>query len=92
MDTSRGYAARTIWLALEASATVFSGKQDFGMCELQKCKKVPARHAKRVSPRPPHGRQPAQFPAVFRFVHFLCSVRKASPLRQIPASKGLLQN
>jgi hypothetical protein len=62
------------------------------MCELQKCKKVPARHAKRVNPHLPYGRQPAKFPAVFRFVHFLCSTRKASPLRQIHASKSLLQN
>ncbi|HEX3943718.1 MAG TPA: hypothetical protein VHW69_06500 [Rhizomicrobium sp.] len=47
------------------------------MCELQICKKVRARRAKRVNPRPPHGRQLAKFPVVFRFAHFLVQHAKS---------------
>jgi hypothetical protein len=38
-------AAGTIWLALEANAPDFPGKQDFGMCESQICKMVPPRRS-----------------------------------------------
>jgi hypothetical protein len=57
VETSRGQAAGTVWLALEANATDFSGKQDFGMCESQICKMVLPRHAERAIQRPPYGRQ-----------------------------------